>query len=313
MFIPIQAPAAAEGSTVAIVATSSPVSDSELDRLTGYFKSRGYHCREYPSTRAATGYLAGAALQRSADLMDAFLDPDVRLIVPATGGKGAAQLLSLLDYDAIAAHPTILTGMSDPSILLNAISARTRLLTLHGPSGFDFFQTDVNQVTVDGFFAAITTPIGGMEVSRDDWRVLRSTGAAVTGRVYGGHLGTNRALIGTPYAPDVDGAILILEEAFVSWADIDAALTHLRLAGIFGRIAALVVGAPVATEQGDSPDKTWDDLILRNVDADIPIVANVAFGHTPEKICLPIGGLVELGTAYGRGVLRFLEDFVRQS
>ncbi|WP_405098495.1 LD-carboxypeptidase [Micromonospora sp. NBC_01412] len=34
------------------------------------------------------------------------------------------MVAALLDYDAVAANPTILTGMSDLSILLNAIHAR---------------------------------------------------------------------------------------------------------------------------------------------------------------------------------------------
>ncbi|MEV4515186.1 LD-carboxypeptidase [Dactylosporangium sp. NPDC049525] len=87
-----------------------PGRPDELDGLVGYFRGRGYEVRVYPSAHASTGYAAGPAEQRAADLMAAFCRPDVGLIVPATGGQGAAQLLPLLDYDTIAARPTVLTG-----------------------------------------------------------------------------------------------------------------------------------------------------------------------------------------------------------
>ena len=113
---PLVRPAAVRpGDTVAIVSTSSPVSHDELDRLSRYFHGRGYTVRVAPGADAATGYLAGPREQRAADLMAAFTDPAVRLIVPATGGKGAAHLLDLLDYEVIRANPKIFTGISDPS------------------------------------------------------------------------------------------------------------------------------------------------------------------------------------------------------
>lgn len=306
----IRPPAAPPGSTVAVVATSSPVTSDELDRLVGSFHDRGYQVRTYPSSQTATGYLAGPADQRAADLMAAFTDPDVRLIVPATGGKGAAHLLPLLDYDAIAANPTILTGMSDPSILLNAIHGRTGLLTLHGPSGYDFFQRPVHDDTATAFFHAITGELAGRDVTGKDWSIVRGAGTAVRGPVVGGHLGTVRALVGTDYLPDLDGAILILEEVFVGWVDIDAALTHLRLAGVFDRIAALVVGVPVDTTRGEAPDATWDELIVRCAGGSFPVLAGVEFGHTPHKIPLPIGGTVELDLTEASPVLRYLDNLI---
>ena len=43
---------------------------------------------------------------------------------------------------------------------------------------------------------------------------------------------------------DLRGAIFVVEEVEVTWAQIDSALTHLSLAGVFDEIAALLVGPP---------------------------------------------------------------------
>lgn len=303
-------PAVPPSATVAIVATSSPVSAPELDQLVSYFQRRGHQVRVYDSACTATGYLAGPAEQRAADLMAAFTDPDVRLIVPATGGKGAAELLPLLNYDVVAANPTVLTGMSDPSVLGNALLARAGLASLHGPSGYDFFQPAVHEATEAAFWQAVSGPIAGHVVKGEEWRIAREGPDIISGRVIGGHLGTIRALIGTPYLPDVDGAILLLEEVFVPWVNVDAALTHLRLAGVFDRVAAVVIGVPVGSDRGDAPDDSWDKMILRCVGGTAPVITNVEFGHTPNKIPFVLGGKVDIDLSGGCPLLRYRDSLV---
>ena len=290
----IRPPAVDPSATVAIVATSSPIAADELDRLVGYFDSRNHEVKVFDSARIATGYLAGPAERRAADLMAAFTDPDVRLIVPATGGKGAAQLLPLLDYDAIGENPTVFTGMSDPSVLGNALLARAGLTALHGPSGYDFFQPTVDEATSAAFWQAVSGPLAGNVVKGEDWRVARGGPDTISGRVVGGHLGSIRALVGTPYMPELDGAGLLLEEVFVPWVNVDAALTHLRLAGVFDQVAAVVVGVPLDCDRGDAPDDDWDTMILRCVGNTVPVITNVEFGHTAHKIPFVLGGKVEL-------------------
>jgi muramoyltetrapeptide carboxypeptidase len=55
--------------------------------------------------------------------MAMFADPEVALVMPASGGIGAGHLVDLLDYRAIRAHPKLFTGFSDPSVLNNSILA----------------------------------------------------------------------------------------------------------------------------------------------------------------------------------------------
>ena len=146
MPVPLVRPAAVRpGDTVAIVSTSSPVSHGRTRPAVAPLRRSAATRQGRGRCRGRTGYVAGPREQRAADLMAAFTDPDVRLIVPATGGKGAAHLLELLDFEVIRANPKVFTGISDPSILGNAIYHRAGLVTLHGPSGYDFFQPEVER------------------------------------------------------------------------------------------------------------------------------------------------------------------------
>jgi muramoyltetrapeptide carboxypeptidase len=301
-------PALNPGDTVAVVATSSPVTSDEIQRLEDYFTARGYRVKLGEHVRAATGYLAGPAKERAHDLMAAFADPNVKLIIPASGGKGAAQFLNLLDMNAIRENPTIFTGISDPSIVCNAITTGAGVATLHGPSGFDFFQPEVNTDTESAFWRIVSGPVSGISITDPSWQPLQGTGRTIKGRVFGGHLGVNRTLLGTKDLPDLTGAILLIEEVFAPYARIDEALTHLRLAGVFDQIAALIVGVPVECSPEDSPDTGWEDMILRCVGDACPILVGVEFGHTARKVPFVIGGSAEIKLADGASTITYLSD-----
>lgn len=157
----------------------------------------------------------------------------------------------------------------------------------------------------------VTGPIAGLEVTGDDWRVHRASGVpAVSGPVIGGNLYSLRHLAGTPWMPPAAGAILLVEQMHGMFGMIDSMLTHLRLAGVFDGIAALVVGAPADWPREDAPDATVDELILRCVPDGFPVITNVGFGHQPRKIQFPLGCRVEFRLGGERPVLRYLEDLV---
>src|ERR1022692_1506644 len=169
------------GDRIGIVSTSSPVSARELDRLTAYLGGRGYAVRVADGVLDRTGYLAGSAERRAAGLLRMFSDPDVAMIMPASGGTGASDLVDILDYELIRAHPKLFTGFSDPSVLNNAILAAAGLPSVHGVSGFQFFGwPDVEEQTETEFWRMVSGPIAGQEVTGRDWHVYRADSVAVS-------------------------------------------------------------------------------------------------------------------------------------
>ena len=300
------------GDTIGIVSTSSPVAPAELNRLSGYLRGRGYQVKVAAGVTERLGYYAGTPERRAAGVMAMFADPEVAMVLPATGGTGAHQLIDRLDYDLIRAHPKLFAGFSNPTGLCNAMLAAAGLASLHGVTGLQFCQPEIEPGTERAFWAMVSGPVAGTEIGGRDWRVhpRESAGGTVSGPVVGGNLGACFPLVGTPWMPSTAGAILVLEARTATFEVVELSLTQLRLAGLLDEIAALVIGAPADWAREDTPDRDVDELILRAAGGGFPIVTNVPFGHQPRRLQLPVGCSVGLNLDGEVPVLRYEEDLV---
>jgi muramoyltetrapeptide carboxypeptidase len=202
----------------------------------------------------------------------------------------------LVDYEAIRTDPKIIVGLSNPAILLNAITSKTGVPTFHGPNGVDFGYEELIPFTTDKFWPIVSENLAlPYSYSVDDEiNVVRSAGT-VEGRLFGGHLKTVQRLIGTHWAPEWKDSILFLEEYTLNFSEVDKALTHFKLAGILDSIAGLIFGRPVECDPVQV--ETIEDILLRIcAESNYPIFNDIRIGHTEEKITVPIGCRVRLNS-----------------
>jgi muramoyltetrapeptide carboxypeptidase len=307
----LRPPALRPGDTIGIASTSSPVSEHELARLVGYLRGRDYRVKLADGVGERLGYFGGSAERRAAGVMAMFADPEVAMVLPATGGTGAHHLVDRLDYDLIRANPKVFAGFSNPTVLNNAILTESGLASLHGVTGFQFFQDQVEPGTERGFWAMVSGPVAGTEVGGRQWRVHpRGSSGTVSGPVIGGNLWSCFPLVGTRWMPTTTGAILVLETPSATYEMIDMTLSQMRLAGVLEDVAALVIGSPAGWEPEEAPDRDVDELILRTVGGTFPVITNVPCGHQMRRIQLPVGCRVEIDLSSPVPVLRYAEDLV---
>jgi muramoyltetrapeptide carboxypeptidase len=99
-------------------------------------------------------------------------------------------------------------------------------------------------------------------------------------------------LLGSPWIPCLDGAILILEDVGEAPYRIDRMLTHWRLCGALHRLAGLGFGSFSACED-DRPDQlsftVKQVLEERTADLNIPRVMDLPVGHQCGNAALPLG------------------------
>ncbi|MBY3621985.1 LD-carboxypeptidase [Acinetobacter sp. CUI P1] len=264
-------------------------------------------------------FVSSSIESRIEDLHEAFLDPNVKGILTTIGGFNSNQLLRYIDYSIIAEHPKRLCGYSDITALSNAIYAKTGLITYSGPHFSTFAMLHDNEYTIEYFRKLM---MDNKEVvvkpskhwSDDEWYLdqenrvfIRNEGPFIIndgeakGTIVGGNLCTLNLLQGTEYMPSLKNSILFLEDDYESSpATFDRDLQSLIHQPDFEHVKGLVIGR---FQQGSRMTKNLLTKIITSKEelSDIPVIADVDFGHTSPMITFPVGGQASL-RAYGVSV-----------
>ena len=263
------------------------------------------------------GYLAGTDRQRAADLDAMFANDEVRAVFAVRGGWGSARLLPLLDWKTIRANPKLLIGFSDITALHLAFAARAGFPTIHAPNaGGSWPEISWNSLWHLAFAGATPTfrnpaADAGDPTAQERWRTTAIRSGKARGRLLGGNLSVLTALVGTPWLPDFDGAILFLEDTGEAEYRIDRMLSQLALSGILGRVAGVVFGRCTRCTTGgeDYLGFTIPELLQHYfAPLGIPAFYGANIGHVANQLSLPVGAKVEIDT--DPGTIRILEPVV---
>ena len=256
---------------------------------------------------------------RVEDLHGAFLDKNVKAIITAIGGHNVNQLLDYIDYDLIKNNPKIICGFSDITALVNAIYAKTGLITY---SGIQFFSLGMKygvEYSIEYFLKMCmngeTYIKPSTEWSNDKWmknqeerefiknegmKILNSGSA--TGKIIGGNLCTLNLLQGTEYMPDLEDSILFIEDDGETGKyfnkEFDRNLQSLLHCAKGKNIKGLVIGR--AENISEMNYDKWKEIIESKKEIkNIPIVIDADFGHTTPIFTFPIGGTAEMNYLVG--------------
>lgn len=281
---------------MALVAPAGPLRDAgDLDRASDNARALGWDPVPGEHALDRMGYLAGADSDRAEDLNRALRDPSIDGIWCIRGGYGVLRILDLLDFDAMRRRPKPLIGFSDITALHSAVGRCAGLVTYHGPTARGAL-SEFSRASLERAVTRRADPAG------------QATGAETLipgrarGRLAGGNLALMASLVGTPYFPELDGAILVLEDVNEAAYRIDRMLRHLRLSGALKKISGLMFGA--FTERGEEAE--WDSLPLAQVlretaeAAGVPCLAGVPVGHIDDQWTLPLGAVAELDASERR-------------
>jgi muramoyltetrapeptide carboxypeptidase len=114
------------------------------------------------------------------------------------------------------------------------------------------------------------------------------------GPLLGGNLSVVTRLLGTPFMPALDGAILLLEDQGERPYRLDRMWTHLQLAGVFERVRAIVLGSFTGCEERDAPYSSAEVLRELALATGLPCAAGFPIGHGEVNEPVPLGVRVRL-------------------
>ena len=139
-------------------------------------------------------------------------------------------------------------------------------------------------------------------------RIIRE--GVATGRLVGGNLSVLSALVGTPYAAELKGGLLFLEEIGEAPYRIDRMLTQLSQSGGLKNIAGAMLGVfqkAVATD--GEPSLTLAEVLDDHfAQLKTPSVYGFSFGHVAQQFTIPVGVRARVDTA--NATLTLLESAV---
>jgi muramoyltetrapeptide carboxypeptidase len=293
---PILPPRLHPGDRVRVVAPSGPVHRGRFEcgvellggRYELVFDERELYARE--------GFLAGSDDHRLGALNAAIRDPGCRAIFMARGGYGLTRILAGVDLGALAVDPKPIVGFSDITAL-HAFCAGAGIVSIHGPVVAQLgdlpprdLESMIDLLEVPGPRTLLT----GLE---------ELVPGEATGRLIGGNLEVLSRLLGTPEMPDLDGAILFLEDVGEQPYRLDRLFTHFAAAGVFDCVGGVVIGDCVDCDELEDgrpiPPTGREVIVERLAGLGIPVALGGAFGHGERNVSLPHGAPARLITASG--------------
>ena len=292
--------------TIGIVSPAGVSSAEQIQRSVSVLTERGYRVvvGEHAADTGDLPYLAGTDEARVADLNRFFADPEIDLILCARGGYGCARILDRLDYEVLARSPKPIVGYSDITALSLALAARAGVVSFSGimaTAGDGFAQTSLDSWSEASFFHAVGDhgfPRVFAAPPDVPWTVHRANTDTVTGRVYPVCLSLLVSLVGTPYLPDLAGAILIIEDVHEELYAVDRMLTQLRLAGLLDDLAAVLIGSFNGVSEEETARLAVDmpRLVQSMTSSAVTVASGIAYGHIPRRLTLPVGatGTIDL-------------------
>jgi muramoyltetrapeptide carboxypeptidase len=302
------------GESVAVIAPAGPFDRESFEAGVAVIAER-YRVQYDPGIFLRHRYLAGDDQRRFAELNHALADHSIRGIVCARGGYGTMRLLQKLQPQrataALATQPATgsatlakpLVGFSDITALHQWRQSQG-IVSIHGPVLTQLGR--LGRPTSERLFSLLE--------SNAPAKPLHGTTSFVEGiaegPLLGGNLSVFTRLLGTPFMPALDGAVLLLEDVGERAYRLDRMWTHLELAGVFRKVSGIALGSFTHCEERDATYSSQEVLRELAVATGLPCAIGFPIGHGDINEPVPLGVRVRLDATTAQ--LTFMESAVSE-
>ncbi len=266
------------GDTIALVSPAKAIESSYIEFAKNYLEQQGFNVLVGINAAKEYRYFSGTDMDRASDLQWAIDHPDVKAIICNRGGYGAIRLFDLVNWANLLREPKWILGFSDITNF-HCLGLKLGIETVHSSMPLNFQENSPESL------GSILNVLRGKQ-NEYIWNSQPSnkTGEA-TGNVVGGNLSILYSLLGTPYSPNYENAILFIEDVGEQVYHLDRMLWAFRFAGVFDRIAGLIVGGMTDMKDTATPTEwTVEELILEHTKyRSLPIAFEAPVGHISDN------------------------------
>jgi muramoyltetrapeptide carboxypeptidase len=283
------------GDTIHICAPASRINQERFIAGCAILQHRGYKLDIHPQTYLQEGQSAGPIAIKVEALNSLLSKPG--FVWAAGGGNRTAHTLPGLDLKHAKAT---LVGFSDITGIHSALYKHGKA-SIFGPTVQSLAR--VPDTDRDSLFALL----GGTyeDFPLRDAAVINSGEAE--GKIFAATLSVLTSMMGTKYAPDLDGVILCLEDANEELSRVDRMLWQLSQALPFSKLKGLMFGSfDPLLDSGTPFGFTFEQIVREHTGKlGIPVLINAPFGHVGRWHPLINGAEATLSASVGNASLRY--------
>lgn len=225
--------------------------------------------------------------ERAEQLMRFYQDDNIKEIFDISGGDIANEILPYLDYRVIAESGKRFWGYSDLTTVINAISRQAgKESVLYQVKNLVGEDQKMQRSAFEAFLFHDSE-----ELTRFSYRFIQKS--SMQGMTAGGNIRCLLKLAGTPYWPDPEGKILILEALGGKREQLITYLSQLKQMGVFGQVAGILLGTFTMMEKEEDA-QTVCDLVKFFAGPDLPVAKTQEIGHGEDAKAVVIGRYLEL-------------------
>lgn len=232
---------------------------------------------------SADSFLSGTGKERARELMNFFEDDSIEAIFDISGGNVANDIIPYLDYESIRRHAKPMFGYSDLTSVLNAIYTKTGVTTyLYQIRNLMYSCGEMQKKWVQESLCEGKNTLF-------DFPVTWIQGHSMEGIAVGGNIRCLLKLAGTPYFPETNGRILVLESYGGKPDLIASQLTQLKMMGVLEQLAGILLGTFTTMEENQY-QPTVEKLVVQILDKpECPIAKTSWIGHGMDSKGIRIG------------------------
>jgi len=203
-----------------------------------------------------------------------------------SGGESAVEVLPLIDYENIRNHPKLFSSYSDGTSILNAIYAKTGLITYYGWGAGQF--SDLRYYDYMQFCSHFAEGYNAEKFIQDStWKTLH--GGNCEGILIGGYTSLFGLMLANKYFKyDSDKKYLLFLEDHEKFSDVGAVSSYLAFIGQ-SEFMRNVTGLIFGHYSVNVPDDLLRCLERFGTNYNIPVIYTDDFGHGTRHAILPIG------------------------
>lgn len=272
--------------------------------------------------------------ERANEINSMFENPNINMILCATGGEFLTEIVSLVDYEKLVKNPKFIEGFSDPTGLLFPITTKYDIATIYGTNfksfGMEEFHSSLNenleilqgnlitQHSFDLYENERPERITGLEgynlTDKVYWKILGdSDEITVKGRVFAGCMDLIEELAGTKYDGSADfnerykndGIIWCFDDCDLSKEQIIRSLWKLNELGFFKYTTAVIFGrcGNENTYIGYDMENCLKDSIIAKYG--FPIIYDADISHKGPSLTIINGAIAEFKVKKGKAEVNF--------